>query len=54
MARYSVGAYTYEDDSVIPQIFDEVTGTPGSPLAPSSSPESAGTPLPSRQWASAW
>lgn len=28
MARYSVGAYTYEDDSVIPQIFDEVTGSP--------------------------
>lgn len=53
MARYSVGAYTYEDDSVIPQIFDEVTGTLSS-LAPSSSPESAGTPLPSRQWASAW
>lgn len=26
MARYSVGAYAYEDDSVIPQIFDEVTG----------------------------
>lgn len=53
MARYSVGAYTYEDDSVIPQIFDEVT-VPRSPLAPSSSPESEGTPLPSRQWASAW
>lgn len=28
MARYSVGAYTYEDDSAIPQIFDEVTGSP--------------------------
>lgn len=28
MARYSVGAYAYEDDSVIPQIFDEVTGNP--------------------------
>ena len=53
MARYSVGAYTYEDDSVIPQIFDEVTGTPvalGSKLIS----RERGTPLPSRQWASAW
>lgn len=28
MARYSVGAYTYEDDSSIPQICDGVTGSP--------------------------
>lgn len=28
MVRYSVGAYTYEDDSSIPQICDEVTGSP--------------------------
>lgn len=28
MAHYSVGAYTYEDDSSIPQICDEVTGSP--------------------------
>ena len=28
MARYSVGAYTYEDDSSIPQICDGVSGSP--------------------------
>lgn len=28
MARYSVGAYAYEDDFSIPQICDEVTGSP--------------------------
>lgn len=28
MVRYSVGAYTYEDDSAFTQICDEATGTP--------------------------
>ncbi|MBD9103942.1 MAG: hypothetical protein EGQ03_01530 [Collinsella aerofaciens] len=28
MARYSVGAYTYEDEYAFPQICDEVSGAP--------------------------